>query len=1443
VHLPQRVRTKEHPPAGVAGSPHETGVDMVYERVGGVIQFGRLASMTELGEVSDTTDVMPGDTRTTELEYVPATTEPYIANLVSRQRVRAGLPGSGPIVRESLSFYDEDLTGGAPRRGRLTRQVSVLGEPGQADPTVTMTYDVYGNPTSMTSPRANAGQGGGTMTIAYDPTLHTFPTSMTNAAGHVTSLFYAPDPQVCPNGPSFGSGLVYAEQGPNDTPARRTVRCFDRFGRPTLARAPGNLAETAMAYVDTPGAVQVRMSQRASAVGTRDMVMDLDGFGRAYRTTADGPGGQLVVSEARLDAAGRMAEMRPPVFAGTPPPSPTRVFFDALDRPIRVERPGPVAESGSVPGLRISTTSYNRGVTTAVDPNGRTRRTTTDPFGNVVQVQEVRPSETLTTRYVYDVAGSLRSVTDTEGNVTTIEYDRLGRRRRMVDPDIGEKTFAYDAGGNVVREVGASREVTFEYDIVDRLSVRRVDGAVDRQVSYDSVPLGIGLPAQVTDATGTRTTLLYDALGRELRLERQAGGQSFVFESAFDALGQPVERTLPHGGKVVRSYDAKGFPTSIAAAGATLITNLDFDAQGRLARVSGVNGVTTQSVFDPETQRLVEIRVESCDGILEQRRYAFDAGDRITAIDDRTAANLDQSFAYDDLDRLTRATGPYAPGRTPQTLHYRYGPTGNLTCLDSASASQCVGGRALVYPVGGPGVARPHAPVAVNGQPVGYTAAGSLRTLGARQYTYDPFERLVAVDEAGRRLASYVYTSDGQRLQSTDDTGRYRKVTLLLTDDFEVDATRGLARTHVMLDGVRVATVTEPFASAKTVQPTPTGVGAQTALGTGGDLRTAVARDLERVLASGAIDAASVDAPSPLWAGLGLSLWLILVLLLGTALLAQVLSLWRRTGALARPILAGGLAVVLFLATIPIEVWALPLDGDLNQDGRLDAADVQLAVDIAQGRQAPTAEQLESGDVAPLESAPTSPSRIDAGDVQLVMRAAAGEDVDGDGVTTEEELAAGSSPFRADTDGDGVPDGVEIAQGTDPRGGTGVDDPDGDGLSDAEELARGTDPDSPDTDGDGIPDGDDPAPRLGISFFHGDQLTSTVLATSARGEVIQRVVYRPFGATVPSGASAPGGVAAVGETPRFGFTGQRSEAGVGLYDYRARFYDPGLGRFLQADPFVPQPEDGQSWNRYSYVRNNPLNRVDPSGNFDIFGVENVGTRLLGGARVGLGLAGALGSAVFAVVTSPTVAGAAAGSAGAVLSLDEAAAGLRQIASGMAEQSILEQNISAAFGLSETEASLATLPTVLLPGGAIGKVDDAADVLGTAARAAVADGVAAGVRKGGGRAAEQLAENKAAGDSFEAAVGAELRATSEVVAPQITIRTPSGVRTRVDFVTRNGDQIGCVECKASSTASLTRNQSQAFPEIATEGGVVVGKGKPGVAGGTIIPPQPVVVRRQ
>jgi RHS repeat-associated protein len=74
--------------------------------------------------------------------------------------------------------------------------------------------------------------------------------------------------------------------------------------------------------------------------------------------------------------------------------------------------------------------------------------------------------------------------------------------------------------------------------------------------------------------------------------------------------------------------------------------------------------------------------------------------------------------------------------------------------------------------------------------------------------------------------------------------------------------------------------------------------------------------------------------------------------------------------------------------------------------------------------------------------------------------------------------------------------------------------------------------------------------------------------------------------------TASGGASDI--TPR-GYTGHEMLDGLELIHLNGRIYDPVLGRFLSADLFVSDPNSVQSFNRYSYVRNNPLSTVDPSG--------------------------------------------------------------------------------------------------------------------------------------------------------------------------------------------------------------------------------------------------------
>lgn len=103
-------------------------------------------------------------------------------------------------------------------------------------------------------------------------------------------------------------------------------------------------------------------------------------------------------------------------------------------------------------------------------------------------------------------------------------------------------------------------------------------------------------------------------------------------------------------------------------------------------------------------------------------------------------------------------------------------------------------------------------------------------------------------------------------------------------------------------------------------------------------------------------------------------------------------------------------------------------------------------------------------------------------------------------------------------------------------------------------------------------------------------------------------------------------------------------------------------------------------------------------------------------------------------------------------------------------------------------------------------------------------------------ADVLAQNRANGRAFEQQEFAKFSSQNNNAVEQITVKTSSGVRTRVDAIglDANGNVV-INEYKSSLTAPLTDNQKIAFPEIFESGATVVGKGKGIFSGGYQIPP--------
>jgi RHS repeat-associated protein len=108
-----------------------------------------------------------------------------------------------------------------------------------------------------------------------------------------------------------------------------------------------------------------------------------------------------------------------------------------------------------------------------------------------------------------------------------------------------------------------------------------------------------------------------------------------------------------------------------------------------------------------------------------------------------------------------------------------------------------------------------------------------------------------------------------------------------------------------------------------------------------------------------------------------------------------------------------------------------------------------------------------------------------------------------------------------------------------------------------------------------------------LNYLLGDHLGSTSLTTNASGQIVSHLRYKAWGEERYASGTTP---------TKYQYTGQFSyTADFGLMFYNARWYDPTLGRFAQADTIIPDARNSQVWDRYAYTLNNPIRYIDPSG--------------------------------------------------------------------------------------------------------------------------------------------------------------------------------------------------------------------------------------------------------
>ena len=123
---------------------------------------------------------------------------------------------------------------------------------------------------------------------------------------------------------------------------------------------------------------------------------------------------------------------------------------------------------------------------------------------------------------------------------------------------------------------------------------------------------------------------------------------------------------------------------------------------------------------------------------------------------------------------------------------------------------------------------------------------------------------------------------------------------------------------------------------------------------------------------------------------------------------------------------------------------------------------------------------------------------------------------------------------------------------------------------------------------------------------------STRQLVDSSGSIVDTFSYDAYGVLLQNDSVAsadPGKVAQ--QSTNLLYTGEHFDVDAQQYYLRARYYDPLNGRFNRTDPFAGSPQDPQSLHKYLYCHNNPVNNIDPSGQFSIPSlmttISNIGT--------------------------------------------------------------------------------------------------------------------------------------------------------------------------------------------------------------------------------------------
>lgn len=331
----------------------------------------------------------------------------------------------------------------------------------------------------------------------------------------------------------------------------------------------------------------------------------------------------------------------------------------------------------------------------------------------------------------YDRAGNPTEITDPNGNKTITQYDLLGRRLQTDYPDGGVQTWVYDGSGLLVEQV---------------------------------------------DPGNIRSSFRYDDAGRP---DEQVDGLNQSVRTVYDQAGRPVLSVLPNGsmqrqeydalGQVIRSYQGEQLTAAGDPLPAAVPTAFEYDAAGNLVKVTYPNGYAISAQYDLFNRPTQEIHPPAT------TKYQYDSNGRLAAVQDGNGKWM--RYAYDLLGRLTKVydaanlTAEGLPKTDAKFTAYEYDRLGRHTKVISALGyATTVEYDALGDPV-------------LERDPIGqmtmrsFDKAGRLlmsldRNGSTISYEYDAMGRATTIHyEDDRDSVSYRYDAGGRRLSMMDSLG------------------------------------------------------------------------------------------------------------------------------------------------------------------------------------------------------------------------------------------------------------------------------------------------------------------------------------------------------------------------------------------------------------------------------------------------------------------------------------------------------------------------------------------------------------------------------------------------------------------------------------------------------------------------------------------------